>query len=138
MIRGNENFRVHKSLRLVLATRFQVLRKIKLFNDGTNPTARIDNDYHNGFTAILNFPKIEVVLTDISWLLYRPRVGRYVRPIHRLSVGLYVDWYIGRGVRNLDHNPPSVCSLLWECLLMEMDKFRVCMGVQMGFFESGR
>ena len=37
-------------------------KKIKLFNDGTNPTAGIDKDYHNGFTAILNFPKIEVVL----------------------------------------------------------------------------
>ena len=24
--------------------------------------ARIDKDYHKGFTAILNFPKIEVVL----------------------------------------------------------------------------
>ena len=33
-----------------------------MFNDGTNPTAEIDKDYHNGFTAILNFPKIEVVL----------------------------------------------------------------------------
>ena len=37
-------------------------KKIKMFNDGTNPTAGIDKDYHNGFTAILNFPKIEVVL----------------------------------------------------------------------------
>ena len=33
-----------------------------MFNDGTNPTAGIDKDYHNGFTAILNFPKLEVVL----------------------------------------------------------------------------
>ena len=32
------------------------------FNDGANPTAGIDKDYHNRFTAILNFPKIEVVL----------------------------------------------------------------------------
>ena len=63
MVKGNENFHVHKSLRLVLATPFQVLRKkIKMFNDGTNPTAGIDKDYRNGFTAILDFPKIEVVL----------------------------------------------------------------------------
>ena len=26
-------------------------KKIKMFNDGTNPTAGIDKDYHNGFTA---------------------------------------------------------------------------------------
>ena len=37
-------------------------KKIKMFNDGTNPAAGIDKDYHNGFTAILNFPKIEMVL----------------------------------------------------------------------------
>ena len=48
---GNENLCVHKSLGLVLATPFQVLRK-KKFNDGTNLTAGIDKDYHNGFTAI--------------------------------------------------------------------------------------
>ena len=40
----------------------ELKKKIKMFNDGTNPTAGIDKDYHNGFTAILNFPKIEVVL----------------------------------------------------------------------------
>ena len=57
VVKGNETFRVHKSLRLVLATPFQVFRK-KMFNDGTNPTAGIDKDCHNGFTAILNFPKI--------------------------------------------------------------------------------
>ena len=37
-------------------------KKIKMFNDGTNPTAGIDKGYHNRFTAILNFPKIKVVL----------------------------------------------------------------------------
>ena len=30
-----------------------------MFNDGTNPTAGIDKDYHNGFTAILSYPKID-------------------------------------------------------------------------------
>ena len=37
-------------------------KKIKMFDDGTNATAGVDKDYHNGFTAILNFPKTEVVL----------------------------------------------------------------------------
>ena len=41
---------------------FKSGEKNKNVNDGTNPTAGIDKDYYNGFTAILNFPKIEVVL----------------------------------------------------------------------------
>ena len=40
-----------------------------MFHDGTNPTAGIDKDYHNGFTAILNFPKIEMVLNLLEPLL---------------------------------------------------------------------
>ena len=37
-------------------------KKIKMFDGGTNATAGIDKDYHNGFTAILNFPKTGVAL----------------------------------------------------------------------------
>ena len=47
--------------RLALATPFEILRKI-MFNDGTDLTAGMDNNYQNGFTTTLDFPKIEVVL----------------------------------------------------------------------------
>ena len=44
-------------------------KKIKMFTDGTNPTAGIDEDNHDRFTAILNFPKIEVVLNLLLTLV---------------------------------------------------------------------
>ena len=53
---------VFTSLRLLMATPFEVLRKIKMFNNETDLTAGISKDFENGFTATLNFPKIEVVL----------------------------------------------------------------------------
>ena len=40
-------------------------KKIKMFNDGTDPTAGIDKDYQNGYTATLNFPKIDLVVNLI-------------------------------------------------------------------------
>ena len=55
------NLRVHKSLRLALASPFEVMRKI-VFNDGTDLTAGIDKNYQNRFTTTLDFPKIEVGL----------------------------------------------------------------------------
>ena len=58
VVKGRQNFHVHKSLRLALATPFAVLRKI-MFNNGTDLTARIDKNYQNGFTTTLDFPKIE-------------------------------------------------------------------------------
>ena len=61
LVKGRQNLRVHKSLRLALATPFEVLRKI-MFNDGTDLTAGIDKNYQKGFTTSLDFPKIEVVL----------------------------------------------------------------------------
>ena len=61
MVKGRQNLRVHKSLRLALATPFEVLRKI-MFNDGTDLTAGIDKNYQNGSSTTLDFPKIEVVL----------------------------------------------------------------------------
>ena len=36
-----------------------------MFNDGTDPTAGIDKDYQNGYTATLNFPKIDLVVNLI-------------------------------------------------------------------------
>ena len=36
---------------------FKSWEKIKMFNDGTDPTAGIDKDYQNEYTATLNFPK---------------------------------------------------------------------------------
>ena len=35
----------------------------------------IDKDYHNGFTAILNFPKIEVVL-NLLYTCRKCKTGR--------------------------------------------------------------
>ena len=58
VVKGKQNFRVYKSLRLALASPFEVLRKIIMFNDGTDLAAGIDKDqYQNGFTATLDFPK---------------------------------------------------------------------------------
>ena len=66
VVKGNKNFRAHKSLRLVLATPFfKSWEKIKMFNDGTDPNAGIDKDYQNGFTATLNFPKMKV-----AWIFF--------------------------------------------------------------------
>ena len=68
MVKGRQNLRVHKSLRLALATPFEVLRK--MFNDGTDLTAGIDKNYQKGFTTILDFPKIEVVLNLLYSLFF--------------------------------------------------------------------